>query len=460
MRKIVVFVSLLLASVLAKAQTFTLVDSVPLGAYGAAAWGDYDGDGRKDLAYISQSMNIDSPDVFLVYHNTAAGFVRLPQPFMHLFNPAVCWADLNNDGKEDLVASGFGGGGNNKFQVYKSNGDGTFNLVNDTISGLSAGGIAIADYNNDGLKDIVATGFNDLGEIASFLLRADGDFHFTMIDAGLPGMAFSELKWNDYDHDGKQDLAMNGIGTSSRTYIYHNEGNDSFSLASPYMKGGAGTVDWLDYDGDGWFDLLTAGNDSAGIQTFTDLYHNNGNGTFTKMITNLPSFGEPAATDVADFNKDGKPDICFSGGNAMFMETMSALALGNGTFNFNLSAFKQTDIQNCIVAAADYDNDGNVDVIFSNYIYRNDGNGTGISSINSILENIKIYPNPSNNLIHIEITEKSMEVTIIDLAGRVLKTQTLHGGNNNIPVQNLCPGVYQLVFKTGKQTATKLFTKN
>jgi hypothetical protein len=457
MNRIFLLFALLLNSVLVKAQTFTLVDSMRQGAYGTAAWGDYDGDGRKDFVYIAQTMNVDSPDMFLVYHNTATGFVRLPQAFPMMFSPAACWADMDNDGKEDLIASGLLD--SNKIHIYKSNGDGTFELINDTLSGLSAGSIAVADYNNDGLKDILATGFNNAGAESTYLFKGIGGFHFEVVPTTLPGIYFSDVKWHDYDHDGRQDLAMTGIGLLSRTYIYHNDGNDQFSLASPYMKGGAGTVDWLDYDGDGWFDLLAAGNDSSGVQNFTDLYRNNGNGTFTMVITNLPVFGEPVAIDIADFNGDGKPDICLSGGNSDFTATFSALALGSGTASYNTTAFKQTDISNCIVAAADYDNDGDPDVLFGNYIYRNDAVTTGTKEVVNPANNVRIYPNPANEDLFIETPEEHLQLTLTDRSGRILQQQHLLSGKNKISVQKLVSGSYLLIFSNENGINIQSFVK-
>ncbi|KAA5534709.1 T9SS type A sorting domain-containing protein [Taibaiella lutea] len=457
MNKIILLFTLLLSSLLSRAQTFTLTDSMRQGAYGTAAWGDYDGDGRKDFVYIAQTMNVDSPDIFLVYHNTATGFVRLPQAFPMMFTPAASWADLDNDGKEDLIASGLVD--SNKIHIYKSNGDGTFELINDTLPGLSAGSIAVADYNNDGLKDILATGFNNAGTASAYLFKGTGGFHFDTVPATLPGIYFSDVKWHDYDHDGRPDIAMTGIGLLSRTYIYHNEGNDSFSLASPYMNGGAGTVDWLDYDGDGWFDLLTAGNDSSGVQNFTDMYHNNGNGTFTMVTTNLPVFGEPVAADIADFNSDGKPDICLSGGNPDFIATFSAMALGSGTTNYNTTAFKQTDITNCIVAAADYDNDGDPDVLFGNYIYRNDGVPTGTKDVANPASDVSVYPNPAKEDLFIETPEKHLQLMLTDRSGRVLQQQKLLPGKNKIPLQQLAAGTYLLIFSNENKINVQSFVK-
>jgi len=85
------------------AQSFTVIDTLPDGAYGNAAWGDFDNDGFKDLAYITQAP----PDAICkIYHNVGNVFTEVAQHFPLLYNAGVKWGDLNNDGFEDLVANG------------------------------------------------------------------------------------------------------------------------------------------------------------------------------------------------------------------------------------------------------------------------------------------------------------------------------------------------------------------
>src|SRR6188768_309095 len=107
------------------AQNFTIVDSLPDGAYGNAAWGDFNNDGFKDVAYLTQAV----PDpVFKVYSYNGAGFTEVASlPF--LFNPGVKWGDLNNDGFDDLVANGLDSALSAITYTYQSNGNGTFTAL-------------------------------------------------------------------------------------------------------------------------------------------------------------------------------------------------------------------------------------------------------------------------------------------------------------------------------------------
>lgn len=455
MKSVPAFLLILSCSLSAKAQQFSVMDSLPVGAYGTAAWGDYDGDGRKDLVYITQTMTEGQPDIFRIYRNTTSGMIAVAD-MDFLFNPSARWADLDNDGKDDLLVSGFTPSDIMPvFRIYKSNGNGSFLLVNDTLKGLADGGIDVADYNGDGFKDIAAAGTDSAAEPYSLIWRNEGGFRFTDIGAGLAGIRGGELKWKDYDSDGKPDLAMNGVSLeASRAYIYRNEGGDSFRLVSPYMKGGFGTVDWFDYDADTRPDLMVTGVDSSGQQNFVGLYHNNSDGTFTRATTNLPPFGEPSAVDIADFDGDGKPDICFGGGNDTFF-SFSAMAFGNNTPVFDrVGSFRQMDITNCIVAAADIDNDGDPDLLFSNFLLRNDGQPAGIGK--HALTDVAVYPNPARKFITLQHREPAgVTLTLFNGLGQIVYQAKAPSGVHTLDISGYAPGTYQLLLKSGEKQSVK-----
>lgn len=436
------------------AQRFVLADSLPRGAYGTAAWGDYDGDGRKDLVYITQTQVPGDPDIFHVYHNTPGGLVKVPQVFNSITNPAAAWGDLDDDGKEDLVVSGMGNVGH--LFIYKSNGDGTFIEQTGSWPGFSFGSVAIADYNNDGLKDIAAMGILSSGlfETATLVLKNGGGFNFTDINAGLTGAYRGEIKWFDYDMDGKTDLAYNGSnedGTTVRLHIYHNEGNDVFLPLGGYRKGALeGTIDWLDYDGDGRKDLIATGVDSIGAFSFADVYKNNSTGILTLGGTNLLAFGEPSAADVADFDGDGRADICLGGGSDLLSTAPAVVFYNTGTPNFIIEPipFNQMDLlQNCIVAAADIDNDGDQDLLCANYILMN--NGSALKVTEQELKQVSVYPNPAGTYFNISNPLGELQINLVDISGRTVINRKLKKGVYRIDIRNYAAGVYQLILSAG-----------
>ncbi len=184
-------------------------------------------------------------------------------------------------------------------------------------------GVAVADYDNDGNLDLFVTGFG-----GSALYHGLGNCKFEDVTekAGVAGSGFmTGAAWGDYDRDGFVDLYvsryshldMNNLpqfgsnkfcrfkgilvqcgpwGLEGESdFLYHNRGDGTFEEVS--LKAGVHNdigyyglgVMWVDYDDDGWPDLLVA-NDS--VPNY--LYHNNHNGTFTDigMLTGVALSGE------------------------------------------------------------------------------------------------------------------------------------------------------------------------
>lgn len=393
-RKTLLLLAALFVYAKSDAQRFTRVDSFRVGAYGAAAWGDYDGDGRADLAYGAQTMQAGQPDFLTIYHNTPNGLVALPLALPYMPLPQLCWADLDNNGTDELVVSGLDSNGS-ATRVYQYNGSTLVPLPGVNLPGYQSGYTAAADYNGDGWIDLAMTGYDSNLQLTGTILKGGPGLTFTPV-ASIMGAVSGEIKWGDYDGDGKPDLLMNGYALnthSSRVWIYKNMGTDSFQLQPNNFPGMAGTVDWLDYDGDGKLDILATGVDTSSVRNRTDLYHNNGNGTFSAVITNLPEFGEPSAVAVGDFNRDGKPDLALAGGNPVNFD-FAMLAYGTGTGQFVLDSLYPADVTNCIAETADFDGDGYPDLLLSGNLLRNQGAAAAVINFPETDNALRLYPNP------------------------------------------------------------------
>lgn len=222
---------------------------------------------------------------------------------------------------------------------------------------------------------------------------------------GMTGVWRSSVAWGDYDNDGALDVVVTGwMGTQENygyiTRIYHNDGDDTFSELDAGMVGvAAGSVDWGDYDNDGWLDLLITGFSGMGDPEYAwaegtpvaKVYHNNGDGTFRDIDAGLTGVRVGAAS-WGDYNNDGRLDILLAGrtyeGNACSKVYRN---VGDGEF-YDIGA----DIVGVTEAAAvwgDYDNDGRLDILLSGRnqqgyacttIYHNDGDEQFSSS--SILD--------------------------------------------------------------------------
>lgn len=276
-------------------------------------WGDYDGDGRLDLfvpGYVHYDM--DNPPVpgtkavsfnFCQFRGISVmcGPRGLQGEHDHLFHNngdgtftdvsvkagvndpngyygfTGIFADVNNDGKVDLVV----GDDSTPNYLYINKGDGTFEddsyasgfALNQDGREIAAMGIAVGDYENNGRLDLLATDFSDDYKV---LYHNDGDGNFTDVSyhAGIAQDTIPFLGWGtgflDYDNDGWLDLMMiNGHvypqvdkqdwGTTfaERPLLYHNNQGKKFELVPPVK--GTGLADVFAGRGAAFGDLFNDG---------------------------------------------------------------------------------------------------------------------------------------------------------------------------------------------------------
>jgi hypothetical protein len=143
-------------------------------------------------------------------------------------NPASA-GDYNNDGKLDLFVANVG----TNF-LYRNDGDGVFtkiitgDIVNDV--GNFAGG-AWGDYNNDGFLDLFVANLGSVAPVTNFLYRNTGAGTFAKVTSGaiVTNTAnFTASTWGDYDNDGFLDLFVCEYQPGNN-FLYHNNGDGTFS---------------------------------------------------------------------------------------------------------------------------------------------------------------------------------------------------------------------------------------
>src|SRR6266511_3806660 len=178
---------------------------------------------------------------------------------------SVAWGDYDNDGRLDILLSGYSSAYGNIARVYHNDGGGSFSDVNAGLPGIEYSSVAWGDYDNDGRLDILLAGSSSTGDIAR-VYHNHGNGSFTNINAGLPGMHWGSVGWGDYDNDGQLDILISGpfSGYAESTRIYHNNGNGTFTDINAGLPGvDAGTAAWGDYDNDGQLDILLTGNNNG-----------------------------------------------------------------------------------------------------------------------------------------------------------------------------------------------------
>ena len=228
--------------------------------------------------------------------------------------------DFDNDGDLDLVTSTWDPAG--QIQYFANNGDGTFSRATEAVGlmGITGGlNIVQADYDNDGSLDVLVlrgAWLREHGRMPNSLLRnTGGRFRDVTYEAGLADVDYPTQagSWADYDLDGDLDLYVGNEADPAHQYpsqLFRNNGNGTFSDVAReagvenlrYAKG----VTWGDYDGDRYPDLYVSNN--AGENR---LYHNDGNGKFTDVAVKL-GVTRPLmsfATWFWDFDNDGALDL-------------------------------------------------------------------------------------------------------------------------------------------------------
>jgi hypothetical protein len=290
------------------------------------------------------------------------------------------------------------------------------------------GGVALLDYNNDGLLDIfLVNGGRVTAPMAQpidfnrrdpkywnrlYRQNRDGTFTDVTEQAGLSKIADSNygmgVAIGDYDNDGYPDMYVTNYG---KNVLYHNNGNGTFTdvteKAGVSAGGWSASAAFVDYDNDGKLDLFvtryldwdTAHSKSCGgeIRMYCPpgefppvsniLYHNRGDGTFEDV--SIPSGiaakkGHGLGVAFADYDGDGFTDIFVAND---VVEQFLFHNNGNGTFSekaLDAGVALNSDgkkISGMGVVFQDYDNDGLPDIIVTelphqlHIVFHNDGHG-------------------------------------------------------------------------------------
>jgi hypothetical protein len=384
------------------------------GGYDIAA-ADVNADGRADLAMAATKE-------LMILVSTQFGYSGTQTHVMTTLNNLpgvrVGYGDLDNDGNLDIVCCNSGGGTSNA-RAYRNSGSGIFTFVNEVhfdstlfdlalgdldgdgradaavtlgtaqelrwLPGTAAAGlgasqivtglisstvsVAIADLNHNSVREIC---YSD-GTLHAFEYAGGGSFNLSMVSPS--GFGSTMLRIADANGDGHQDYwtPFNSVSGPSRLSILLGDGVGGASSISTSSSGMVRSLEAVDWNGDGYLDLMTTSNDSLVAYT--------GNGwTFTSASSLFVTSGVfPPA--IADFNLDGNADCVApgaSGSNGVLFTS-----LGDGAGNFG--APTQTIVQNGYipyrVVAGDFNADGKPDAVstdaYQSKVHFSPGDGLG-----------------------------------------------------------------------------------
>jgi len=313
-----------------------------------ATWGDYNNDGLLDL-FVANGQS--GPNT--LYKNEGNGsFSKITTGLLVTQSQqshAGAWADVNNDGWLDLFVVNYDSGFTN--YLYRNTGNGTFDRIafgtKSSTNGASWN-VAATDFNNDGWIDVfIPQGGSFAGRQNSLIYTNNKDGTFTLLTNSVvfTNQANSvACAWGDYDNDGFLDLFVSNF-YGQNNFLYHNNGDGTFTTVtnSPVTLDGGWSVGcaWGDYDNDGWLDLFVA--NLGPIDPITRasiapennfLYHNNGDGTFTKITGGslVNDLGYSTGCAWADYDNDGFLDLFVANGWNDFREN-DFLYRNNGNSN-------------------------------------------------------------------------------------------------------------------------------
>ena len=400
-------------------------------------WIDYDQDGLMDLYFVqAAATDIYKPSRPLrsaLYHNNGDGTftdvtAKAGVGAENHYGQGVAVGDFDNDGYPDLYVTGY-----DRAILYHNNGNGTFSDVTAKAGVTDEGGWSTSagwfDYDKDGYLDLLVTNYiewtpkNNLwcGEkrpgyrsychpgnykgqrIKLYHNNHDGTFTDVSDASGVgkPEAKGMGVVLADFNNDGWTDIAV--ANDSWPNFLFLNKHNGTFedvSLVSGLAASEDGRyeagmgIDAADVDGDGWMDVYITHLDFE----LNRLYRNSQDGTFTdetfrSKIGNKAVLLSGVAAKFLDYDNDGWPDILqLNGamldnislyhGEVSYKEPLLMYRnLGKGEFEKVSDALGPDFVRPIVgrgLATADYDNDGDIDIVTNNRgdfpsLLRNDG---------------------------------------------------------------------------------------
>ena len=327
---------------------------------------DIDGDGKLDAVALYElftylNLRIGNSTARVFRGNGDGTFQQTGQDVSFgLAYSSLSVADLNGDGKPDLVSVGFNGP---NLAVALGNGDGTFGTPSYS-SILPATSVAIADVNADGKNDVIVA--SPTG-VAVTLGNGDGTFGTPTIYDALstnapdPSISFpvlgnppptTSLAVADVNGDGTLDIVTNGVS------VLFGDGKGGFSKRRDFLVNASGNVILTDFDGDGNIDVVLGdGNAQVLSGTSISVIFGDGTGNFADSPVLFNRSRVITGAAKGDFNHDGIPDIASITANSF----TAAQGRGDGSFQ-PVFSYQFSDGVVTAVAVGDFNHDGTDDV--------------------------------------------------------------------------------------------------
>lgn len=341
---------------------------------GSVAWGDYDKDGDMDILSVGNRQTTGGIGSADIYRNDGTSFVPINAGFTPVTEAVAQFVDYDNDNDLDVCLMGKNNAGTPVLTLYRNTNNVFTNIIDTGFPGLYEGSMAWADFDGDSRPDLAVMGKNNANVPITRVYQNLGN-QFVEIQANLPGMYDGDIAWQN-KAGGLPDLIISGkdVNGNDLTRYYRNDFGRLISISLPLssqVSNSAIATNNIAYPNLYEYMIMGTSVDGTSMQHFMN---NNLTETQTGLINGDAIW--------IDYDNDGDNDVVISGVDPT-LGSLRTLLYENVNDNYSLicSVFPLEGANKSRIATADYDNDGDLDLVFTSYdalgqafgkIYRNE----------------------------------------------------------------------------------------
>ena len=286
----------------------------------------------------------------------------------------IAVGDFNGDGIPDFAVTDTS---SNNVRIYLGKADGTFTAATPINANNRPSQIVAADFNGDGILDLAFCVNSQSGKVFAYLGNGDGTFTAAPSNSSV-GSYPGYLTVGDFNGDGLPDLAVANSYSGTVSILLGN-GDGTFTTQTQSITNSStlGPITTGDFNSDGILDLAVEDFSSYKLVVLTG----KGDGTFVSWSssTSLSGYASSMSITAADFNSDGKPDLVVGG---TFGDGPVAVLLNNGDGTFKTSYLGSQNYRYTYAAVGDFNGDGIPDIVstqqglYTATVFFGNGDGT------------------------------------------------------------------------------------